>query len=162
MFDLGREPDDALSREPHLQAGLRLLKYAFVLPEGEHVQVLAWLLEGFADRPDFLVFAVSYILSSHRHVNKQAIRGALQQIAPGKEDEMLSKAAEELMEEAAEAAVLKEKRTTVLLQLEHRFGALHQSIRERVGSAETRELEAWTLRVLDARSLDEVFDGEAR
>ena len=158
MFDLGREPDDALSREPHLQAGLRLLKYAFVLPEGEHVQVLTWLLEGFADRPDFLVFAVSYILRSHRHVNKQAIRGALQQIAPGKEDEMLSKAAEELMEEAE----IRTRRATILLQLEHRFGSLHESIRERVGSAETRELEAWTLRVLDARSLEEVFDGEAR
>jgi hypothetical protein len=162
VIDLGREPDDALSHEPHLRAGLRLLKYAFVLPEGERVQVLAWLLEGFADRPDFLVFAVSYILRSHRDLDKQAIRGALQQIAPGKADEMLSKAAEELMAEAAEAATLKAKRATVLLLLEHRFGALHESIRERVASAEIEVLDAWAVRLLDARSLDEVFDGDAR
>ncbi|MGI5864643.1 MAG: hypothetical protein ACOX6T_21705 [Myxococcales bacterium] len=65
------------------------------------------------------------------------------------------------MAEAAEAATLKAKRATVLLQLEHRFAGLHESIRERAASAEIEELDAWALRLLDARSLDEVFDGDA-
>jgi hypothetical protein len=157
VIDLGREPDDALSDGPHLRAGLRLLKHAFVLPKGDCVEVLAWLLEGFADRPDFLQFAVSHILKSHETVDKQALRGALGRIVPGKEDVVLSKAAEELMAEAA----ITTKRETLLRLLERRFGGLPEDARLRVESADTDQLDSWFDRGIDAPSLESVFDGKA-
>ncbi len=50
----------------------------------------------------------------------------------------------------AEAAFL-------LRQLERRFGVLPGWVKERVGAAETGALAEWSLRVLDAGSLDDVF-----
>jgi predicted transposase YdaD len=47
--------------------------------------------------------------------------------------------------------------TLLLRLLERRFGALPDSARERVVTAETTILEEWSLRVLEAKTLDEVF-----
>jgi len=45
----------------------------------------------------------------------------------------------------------------LLRQLERRFGALPDSARDRIATADSVALEEWGLRVLDARSLDDVF-----
>lgn len=42
-------------------------------------------------------------------------------------------------------------------QLERRFGALPDSVKDRIAAADTPELEEWSLRVLDAGSLDDVL-----
>jgi hypothetical protein len=48
--------------------------------------------------------------------------------------------------------------TMLLRLLIRRFGPPPDWVRERVGAAEPSTLEAWSLRVLDAPSLDAVFD----
>jgi hypothetical protein len=50
-----------------------------------------------------------------------------------------------------------ERRALVLQQLARRFGTLPPEIEERVAKAEMSELQDWAMRLLDARSLDEVF-----
>lgn len=42
--------------------------------------------------------------------------------------------------------------------LERRFGPLLPAVTERLATASEQELEAWALRVLDATTLDDVFD----
>jgi hypothetical protein len=44
-------------------------------------------------------------------------------------------------------------------QLTRRFGALPDGARERIDAAPLEQLEAWSDRVLDAETLDEVFEG---
>ncbi len=48
---------------------------------------------------------------------------------------------------------------TLLHQLQRRFGPLDPRIEQRVRSGSLAELTAWTDRILDAPSLDEVLDG---
>jgi ribulose-5-phosphate 4-epimerase/fuculose-1-phosphate aldolase len=45
----------------------------------------------------------------------------------------------------------------LLRQLTRRFGVLPEAVEKRIARAEAAELQDWALRVLDARSLDEVF-----
>lgn len=53
---------------------------------------------------------------------------------------------------------LRDGEATVLArQLSRRFGPLSQAIRDRLSEASQEELECWTERILDARSLEEVF-----
>ena len=45
----------------------------------------------------------------------------------------------------------------LLGQLERRFGPVEESIRQRLHSAEAKDLETWSLNFVDATTLDEVF-----
>ena len=42
--------------------------------------------------------------------------------------------------------------------LARRFGTLPDAVRARLASATVEQLESWALKILDAKSLDEVFD----
>ena len=70
---------------------------------------------------------------------------------------------QELTQELTEKVTEKVTREAVLAvlsrQLERRFGPLDSSVTERLWKASAPELERWTDRILDARTLDEVFDG---
>ena len=48
-------------------------------------------------------------------------------------------------------------RKTLRLQLDRRFGPLSSELEARLANATDRELEQWTLRILDARTLAEVL-----
>jgi hypothetical protein len=45
----------------------------------------------------------------------------------------------------------------LLRQLERRFGVLPDAIAEQARAADTADLEEWSLRILDAKSLSDVF-----
>ena len=47
--------------------------------------------------------------------------------------------------------------TALLHQLTQRFGPIHDSVRSRIQSADTNQLEGWFANVLDAKTLDEVL-----
>jgi hypothetical protein len=42
--------------------------------------------------------------------------------------------------------------------LARRFGTLPDAVRARLASATVEQLESWALKILDAKSLDEVFN----
>ena len=50
------------------------------------------------------------------------------------------------------------KATTLLSQLEHRFGEVPSEYRKTISNADLPTLENWSLRVLDAQSLEEVIE----
>jgi hypothetical protein len=50
-----------------------------------------------------------------------------------------------------------ERRELVLQLLARRFGALSPEVEERVARADMDQLKDWAMRLLDARTLDEVF-----
>ena len=89
---------------------------------------------------------------------------------PGKEEQMRSKAAEQLVAEGMRKGFaqgfqlgfkigeVRGAARVLLLLLEHRFGPLSEATRRRVCGASLPLLELWAVRVLDARSLDEVLE----
>jgi len=54
------------------------------------------------------------------------------------------------------------ERTVLARQLRRRFSTLPPTVRERLAGASEAELEAWADNVLDASSLDEVFEPRDR
>ena len=49
-------------------------------------------------------------------------------------------------------------RTVLEIQLRHRFGPLSPRVAERLRGASTHDLETWVDKVLDATTLDDVFE----
>ena len=52
------------------------------------------------------------------------------------------------------------KASTLLSQLQRRFGAVPNDTRKKISSADLPTLEEWSLRILDAKSLEGVFDDQ--
>ena len=62
------------------------------------------------------------------------------------------------IEQGIERGIERGERALLRRQLRRRFGFLPPEADERIGRASTRDLEAWAENVLDAGTLDEVFD----
>jgi hypothetical protein len=58
-------------------------------------------------------------------------------------------------------AILKGEATILATQLEERFGTLPEWVSQKLGSAKEAELLAWAKRILSARTLDDVFNGDS-
>ena len=65
---------------------------------------------------------------------------------------------EEGIEVGREEGIEQGERTLLRRQLGRRFGLLPREADERIGRASTRDLESWAENVLDAGTLDDVFD----
>lgn len=62
------------------------------------------------------------------------------------------------LQKGLEQGMQRGEATVLLRQLAKRFGPLSEALRTRVNEATLEELEGWSERILDARSLQEVFD----
>jgi len=90
------------------------------------------------------------------------LREVLTEIVPGQEDRIMSIAAEQWKAEGmalGEAKGLQQGQARTLLRLlQRRFGSVPEAVRERVSSADVNALDQWLDRVLDAPTLDAVFE----
>jgi hypothetical protein len=66
---------------------------------------------------------------------------------------------QEVREDGREEGYRDGERALLVRQLASRFGELPAGAQQRIDAAEREDIERWALRVLDARSLDEVFAG---
>ena len=64
---------------------------------------------------------------------------------------------EEAREEGRKEGWEEARERLLLSQLRHRFGALPEAVVKRVEAGSAADAERWALRVLDARTLEEVF-----
>jgi len=65
---------------------------------------------------------------------------------------------QKLEQQGFDKGIEKGKRTTLLRLLTRRFGTLPEPVVERLAGATSADIERWLDRILDASSLDEVFD----
>jgi len=179
VFDVGLHRDEDLSRHPPLRAGLKALKYSYRFPKADTIEVLVTLFQDLpSDRPELFQAVLCYILVRYSHVRKHDVMKALARV--GQEEQMVSKALQEILAEeranaeararAAKAegraegkaegraeGTAQAKASTLLRQLERRFGPIPQAALTRLSGASVQELDVWLDRVLDATSLDEVL-----
>ena len=107
----------------------------------------------------------SYLIQVYETVDETAIREMIQKARTGEEAEMMSIFAREMMAKGAREGErigelkgeLKGEAKLLLRQLTRRFGDLSAWDREQVDTADMATLEAWGDRILEARSLEEVF-----
>ena len=60
---------------------------------------------------------------------------------------------------AAEQLIQRGEQTILMKQLHRRFPTMQSTYEDRIKNARTEELLLWGERILDAKSVDEVFEG---
>lgn len=169
LVDLGGLSDAELSHFPPLQAGLLVLKYA--TRDDDPVTTLERLIAAAAGVGlTTVVLVVRYLFKASDGMDRTRLRTVLKRILPGQEEDVLSIAAQEIIAEVrpkflaegeAKGRAEGEARGKVnmLLRLiRHRFPDLPPDLDVRICAASSDQLDEWSDRILDAKTLEDVFE----
>ena len=166
LRDLGRIPASRLPQPPDLRAGLLALREAF--SEGVDDAVLDMITGGPVDGSDFERHLMLYV-TERLDLAPEALEASLRRTKPERWEALMGTVAQAWMDEGRAKGIAEgiadgllqgrsEGEAALLLRLlERRFGRLPAAIRDRVRGAAADDLEAWSVAVLDADSLDAVF-----
>lgn len=166
LRDLGRIPASRLPQAPDLRAGLPALREAF--SEGVDDAALDMITGGPVDGSGFERHLMLYV-TERLDLAPEALEASLRRTKPERWEALMGTVAQAWMDEGRAKGIAEgllkgrsEGGAALLLrQLERRFGRLPAAIRDRVRGAAADDLEAWSVAVLDADSLDAVFAGGA-
>ncbi len=160
---LSELPTEDLSHDAALRAGLIALTR-------RARKGLAMIVEGLADDNTLQKQVFEYILLTYPEAEMEALRANLPAAGANDMEGLVGTIAEALMErgraeglERGEARGLERGKAEGLARLlERRFGTLPRTARDRIAAAGLDELNACLDRILDADSLDAVFDTSNR
>lgn len=183
VLDIGKIPDGQLSKDPRLRVWLLAMKYA--TREKQQIAVKALLIEALRNAPDDLRAVMYYLVKNYPRYRKETLQEIIQKVQPEEEREMMSQFARDIiagrdtewreivrqeaiqegkqegirqgMQQGMQQGLLKGEATLLLRQLSRRFQPLPDAISERIYAASPNAIEIWADRILDAKSLDEVF-----
>jgi len=154
VLDLGEIPDKELSKDRRLYPWLLVMKYATRTKQQMTIKEL--LIEALQAIPEELRPIVEYLLQTYVY-DEQTLREIIRGVQPEEEEKMMSQFAQEIERKALLQGEARGEAKLLLGQLSHRFRPLPNEISERVHMANQNNIEIWAKRVLDAKSLDEVF-----
>ena len=160
IFDLGIIPDKKLSRHPKLRAWLLAAKYA--TRRGQQLEVKEFLVEVLTDAGEDFSVIMRYMMETYQSFGEETFREIIRRVRPEEEAKMMSQFAQEIIakgkpewlqqgRQQGEGAIL-------LRQLQRRFGDIPSDTRDKITKADLSTLEEWSLQVLDAQSLEDVFE----
>ncbi|MBF0604677.1 MAG: DUF4351 domain-containing protein [Nitrospirae bacterium] len=102
-------------------------------------------------------------MARHRLDDERVVREIIRQVRPEEEETMMSQFARDIIAQGKphwlQEGRQKGEAALLLRLLQRRFGPLPESVTEWLHAADLSTLELWGDRVLDARSLDDVFRG---
>ena len=169
LVNLWEIPDEELSENPKLRAGLLMLKHAR-RTEGR-AKVVEVAIHAFRGKREVLSVLFSYILTAHvkDYVDLEKV---VRRIIP-EEEPMFRSAADQLREEGMKIGrdegvkigrdeglregVMRGKAATLHRLMAQRFGPVPAAAEQRIREAEEAQLDAWLDRILDAPSLEDVL-----
>ena len=162
LHDLGEIEPLRLSETPELRAGLLALRVVHFeeVPDELLDLIVGGPLAGSAYERHILRYVVEGM-----NLTPDRLEASLRRTRPDRWETLMGTVAEAWIEQGRAEGIekgLAEGRAEalerlLLRQLELRFGALPEAVRERVRGASAAELEAWAEAVLTAASLDEVL-----
>ena len=166
LHDLGEIEPLRLSQAPEVRAGLLALRVVFdeTIP-GDHLDLITG---GAVAGSAFERHIVRYIVE-RMNLTPMMLEASLRRTKPDRWETLMGTVAEAWIEQGRAEGIEKglaegiEKGQAagqaglLLRQLELRFGAVSEAVRERVRGASASELEAWAEAVLSAASIDEVL-----
>ncbi len=156
VVDLGRIDDAALSRDDRLRGGFLTLKYVF--QRGVTHEVVAGIGRALREDPELAKRTLLYLIQAYEELDMDRIHVFSEEAFPGKAEEYKSIFAREMISKGRheEASSLFRR----LLQKKFAAGDLPVRIEEKLAGATLEEIESWTDRILDARTLEDIFDNE--
>lgn len=168
MMDLGKIDDRMVSRDPRLRAWLLAVKYA--TRENRQLGIKQLLVDALLEVPEDHYVIIRYIVETFGGYDERVVREIIRQVRPEKEETMMSQFAQDIIAQGKphwlQEGQLKGRQegeaALLLRQLQRRFGPVSESVTEWLHAADLSTLELWGDRVLDARSLDDVFRGSTQ
>ena len=163
LLDIGRMREDQLGNDPDLKGGLLVLQHTYRGPVGS--RVLRRVRELITEETKFERQTYQYILDAF-DADMDTILAAFEtkgaRTMRALAHSVVGKAhAEGVAEGEARGEIL--GRASILNRLlERRFGRLPATVRERVRTASVQDLDAWGDAVLDAPTLEAVFEETPR
>ncbi|MBF0459865.1 MAG: Rpn family recombination-promoting nuclease/putative transposase [Magnetococcales bacterium] len=171
VMDIGKIPDRKLSQQPRLRAWLLVAKYA--TRTGEQITVKELLIAMLAEATDDFRVIIHYIIETFQDYDETIIREIIHRVRPEEEEKMMSLFARDMLAKGRQDGLLageqkgrqdgiqigerKGKATMLTHQLQRRFGGVPTWASEKIAKADTASLEEWSLRILDAQTLESVF-----
>ncbi len=172
VVDLGPIPDKRLSRDARLRAGLMALKYGTRDPQTQ-MDALEDITAALVDAPEILLSVLLYLLTTFPNLDEKHVRQVIRRINPQEEAEMMSQFAQEILakgksewaamvrqegrQEGEQIGEQKGEAKILTRQLQRRFGNLPEWASDKIAKAELSTLEEWSLRILDAPTLESVL-----
>ena len=172
LSDLGAQADHELSRFALLRSGLMALKHA---TRGSGIVSIEAIVTAEIWHDLFCGVVIKYIFRAFREIDRDEVVRLLTTIKEKAGSIMVSNIAQEWIDEGKALGLLQgDKREwrkgsegmaqgearLLTRQLTRRFGTLPAEVTARMEDADTDTLETWADRLLDARTLDEVFAAE--
>ncbi|EWY38219.1 hypothetical protein N825_14725 [Skermanella stibiiresistens SB22] len=152
LVDLSTIPDAELSRDPDLQAGLLMLKYA--TRDGDPEITLERLLSAAAVIGLTVLRAVvRYLFVTDEDRNRDRLRAVLGRVVPGQEDKIMPTIAEAYIAEGKAEA----KADTLLRMVGRRLGTVPATVTAKVASASVDEIDQWIDAITDGTDVNEIF-----
>ena len=172
VVDLGPIPDEQLSRDARLRAGLMALKYGTRDPQTQ-MDALKEITAALVDAPEILLTVLLYLLTTFPNLDEEHVRQVIRRVNPQEEAEMMSQFAQDILAKGKPewAAMVRQegeqigekkgekkgKADTLTRQLQHRFGDLPPWASQKIADAELSTMEEWSLLILDATTLESVL-----
>nr|VFK23665.1 MAG: protein of unknown function (DUF4351) [Candidatus Kentron sp. LPFa] len=165
VVDLGEIPDGRLSADPRLHVRLLAMKYA--TRENQQLAIRELLTQALRAVPEDLRSIVAYLIQTYVY-DEQTLRRMIRSVKPEEEEKMMSQFAQDIIngkpkwvemvrQKSLQEGRLEGEAELLLRQLSRRFQPLPDEIPDRVREADPNTIESWADRILDAKSLDEVF-----
>ena len=167
-MDLGKIPDRYLSADRRLRVRLLAMKYA-TRGKSRQVAIKELLIEALKDAPEELRPVLYYLIQTYTAYDEKTIQEIIRKVQPEEIDTMMSQFARDITKTARQEALREgvqqgmqrgrqEGEAGLLLRLlSYRFHPLPDEITRRIHTADPNTIETWADRILDAKSLDEVF-----
>jgi hypothetical protein len=169
LNDLSEIPDDELREGATLTALAKLVAMCFkhARTGPRFVEILGrWMnvVREVARAPnglEALAQVMRYILEVNEHVEPEALRALLErEIGPEAKDTIVT-AGQRLIEQGRQQGIeqsLRRFQQLLLRLLQQRFGqAVDAHVEQRIATASIDQIEAWSVRVASAATLDDVF-----
>ncbi|MBF0160365.1 MAG: hypothetical protein HQL58_12675 [Magnetococcales bacterium] len=107
-----------------------------------------------------------YLAESYPAYDEQVLREIVQRVLPQEEEAMMSQFAQENVQRGIKIGKQEGERqggAKILLgQIRHRFSSLPSWVEKKVFDADLDTLTQWTIRVMDAHSLADIFGDDAQ
>ncbi|MEO5333141.1 MAG: Rpn family recombination-promoting nuclease/putative transposase [Magnetococcus sp. YQC-5] len=157
LVDLSATADPLLSRHARLRAGLLALKYGTRSPE-EQMAALGQIADALRDAPELLVSVMVYLMATFTLLKKETVDDIVVHLKLEEETKMMSIFAQELMLKGEQKKAV----SMVLRQIQRKFGSISSHLQAQVENADLLTLDAWADKILDARTLDELFEAQVQ
>ena len=151
VVNLGEIEDDALSADDRLRGGFLTLKYAF--REEEQRQMILPIARALRNDLEFAKLVLEYFLQVYGRVEMADYQEFSDELFPGNAEDYKSVFAREFIAKGETKGEIK----TLTRQLQHRFKEIPSWAHDKISQADSATIEVWTLRILEAQSINDVF-----